>query len=78
MPVNLPLHEMSVEEKLQVLEAVWADLSREPVSGHFEPASNDRNDPATINCVSRHFSSKQTRSNSFVSGLFERKMPLLS
>jgi hypothetical protein len=30
MPVNLPLHEMSVEEKLQVLEAVWADLSREP------------------------------------------------
>jgi hypothetical protein len=30
MPVNLPLSEMSVEEKLQLLEAVWADLSREP------------------------------------------------
>ena len=30
MAVNLPLQEMSVEEKLQVLEAVWADLSREP------------------------------------------------
>ena len=28
MPVNLPLDEMSVEEKLQLLEAVWADLSR--------------------------------------------------
>lgn len=30
MPVNLPLDEMSVEEKLQLLEAVWADLSRLP------------------------------------------------
>jgi putative addiction module component len=30
MPVNLPLDEMSVEEKLQLLEAVWADLSRVP------------------------------------------------
>jgi hypothetical protein len=30
MAVNLPLHEMSVEEKLQVMEAIWADLSREP------------------------------------------------
>jgi hypothetical protein len=48
------------------------------VSGHFKPASNDRNDPATINRVSRHFSSKQARFNSLVSGLFERKMPLLS
>ena len=30
MVVNLPLDEMSVEEKLQVMEALWADLSREP------------------------------------------------
>jgi putative addiction module component len=30
MPVNLPLDEMSVEEKLQLLKAVWADLSRIP------------------------------------------------
>jgi hypothetical protein len=27
MVVNLPLDEMSVEEKLQVMEALWADLS---------------------------------------------------
>jgi hypothetical protein len=27
-------------------------------------------------CVSRHFSSKQARINSLMSGLFERKMPL--
>jgi hypothetical protein len=31
------------------------------VSGHFQPASNGRNDPATIICISRHFSSNQTR-----------------
>jgi hypothetical protein len=30
MAVNLPLDEMSVEEKLQLLEAIWADLSRVP------------------------------------------------
>ena len=30
MAVDLPLHEMSVEEKLQLMEAIWADLSREP------------------------------------------------
>jgi hypothetical protein len=30
MPVNLPLEEMSVEDKLQLLEAIWADLSRVP------------------------------------------------
>jgi Putative addiction module component len=29
MAVNLPLHEMSVEEKLQLMEAIWTDLSRE-------------------------------------------------
>jgi hypothetical protein len=28
--VNVPLDEMSVEEKLQLLEAVWADLSLVP------------------------------------------------
>ena len=30
MAVNLPLNEMSVEEKLLAMEAIWADLSREP------------------------------------------------
>ena len=30
MAVNLPLDEMSVEDKLQLLEAIWADLSRVP------------------------------------------------
>jgi hypothetical protein len=30
MAVNLPLEEMSVEDKLQLLEAIWADLSRVP------------------------------------------------
>ncbi len=28
MPVKLPLNEMSVLEKLQLMEALWADLSR--------------------------------------------------
>ena len=32
MAVNLPLDQMSVEEKLQVMEAIWADLSRYPES----------------------------------------------
>jgi hypothetical protein len=30
MPLNLPLSEMSVEEKLQAMEALWDDLSRQP------------------------------------------------
>jgi hypothetical protein len=30
MSANLPLHEMSLEEKLQAMEALWDDLSREP------------------------------------------------
>jgi hypothetical protein len=30
MAVNLPLNEMSVEEKLQAMQAMWVDLSREP------------------------------------------------
>jgi hypothetical protein len=30
MSANLPLHEMSLEEKLQAMEALWEDLSREP------------------------------------------------
>src|ERR1700730_17737546 len=42
------------------------------VSGHYKPASNGRNDPATKICVSRHSSSKQARINSLMSGLFER------
>ena len=28
MSVSLPLHEMSVPEKLRVMEALWEDLSR--------------------------------------------------
>jgi Putative addiction module component len=30
MLANLPLNEMSLEEKLQAMEALWDDLSREP------------------------------------------------
>ena len=30
MPVELPLQEMSFAEKLELLETVWADLSRQP------------------------------------------------
>ena len=28
MPVTLPLHEMTLAEKLQLMEALWEDLSR--------------------------------------------------
>jgi len=28
MPISLPLQAMSVAEKLQVIEAIWDDLSR--------------------------------------------------
>ena len=28
VPISLPLQAMSVEEKLQVMEAIWDDLSR--------------------------------------------------
>jgi hypothetical protein len=48
------------------------------VSGHHKPASKGRNDPAMKICLNRHFSSKQARINSLMSGLFERKMPLFS
>jgi len=30
MPVSLPLSEMTLEEKLQAMEALWDDLSRDP------------------------------------------------
>lgn len=30
MPVDLPLQEMSFPEKLELLEALWDDLSRQP------------------------------------------------
>lgn len=30
MPVTLPLNEMTVAEKLQLMETLWADLSRNP------------------------------------------------
>jgi hypothetical protein len=52
--------------------------AKDSVSGHHKPATNGRNDPATKICVRRHFSSKQARINSLMSGLFERKMPLFS
>ena len=32
MPVTLPINEMTVPEKLQLMEALWADLSRDPES----------------------------------------------
>lgn len=31
MPIDLPLDSMSVSDKLQVMEAVWTSLCREPV-----------------------------------------------
>jgi len=30
MPISLPLNEMTLEEKLQAMEALWDDLSRDP------------------------------------------------
>jgi len=30
MPVELPLDKMTTTEKLQAMEALWADLSRDP------------------------------------------------
>jgi len=30
MPVTLPLSEMTVSEKLQLMETLWADLTRNP------------------------------------------------
>ncbi len=30
MQVQLPLHQMTITDKLQVMEALWADLSRRP------------------------------------------------
>jgi hypothetical protein len=30
MPINLPLDEMSVAEKLQAMEDLWNDLSQKP------------------------------------------------
>jgi hypothetical protein len=48
MSANLPLNEMSLEEKLQAMEALWEDLSREPVceEGREEgrDAKRDRSD----------------------------------
>ena len=51
---------------------------RDGVSGHLKPASDGRNDPATIIGVSRHFSFNQAHCNLLLSGLFEREMPLSS
>ena len=41
MAVNLPLNEMSVEEKLQAMEAIWVDLSREPDRIESPPRHKD-------------------------------------
>lgn len=30
MPINLPLDRMTLAEKLEAMEALWADLSRRP------------------------------------------------
>ncbi len=30
MPVNLPLHEMTLQEKLALMELLWEDLARTP------------------------------------------------
>ncbi len=30
MPVDLPLHEMSLPTKMELMEALWEDLSRTP------------------------------------------------
>ena len=30
MPITLPLDEMTVEEKLQAMEAIWASLAKNP------------------------------------------------
>ena len=30
MPVNLPLHEMTLQEKLALMELLWDDLARTP------------------------------------------------
>ena len=30
MPVTLPLHEMSLHSKMELMEALWDDLSRSP------------------------------------------------
>jgi hypothetical protein len=43
------------------------------VSGHYKPASNGRNDPATKICVSWHFSSKQARTKLVDVGLVRKK-----
>ena len=30
MPVNLPLHEMTLQEKIALMELLWNDLARTP------------------------------------------------
>jgi len=30
MPIKLPLHEMTIQEKLAAMEFLWEDLSRSP------------------------------------------------
>ena len=30
MPINLPLKDMTLEEKLAVMESIWEDLTRTP------------------------------------------------
>src|SRR5258708_3187999 len=82
----IPLYELLEQEGFEIYLVNARHVKNVPgrksdvqdVSGHYKPASNGRNDPATKICVSRHFSSKQARTNSLVWALFERKMPLFS
>ena len=32
MPISLPLDKMTTEEKLQIMEAIWEDLTRDEAS----------------------------------------------
>ena len=56
MAHSLPLNEMSIEEKLQMMEALWDDLSRNAPSSRYHngtatysPSAKRRRTEATIN-----------------------------
>jgi hypothetical protein len=51
---------------------------REAMVGDFDNLVDHLPVVSTKICISRHFSSKQARTNSLMSGLFERKMPFFS
>jgi Mu transposase, C-terminal len=66
---NLALQPISLWEHDEAVRRLKAESQR---GRREEAGSNGPNDIVT-NCVSRHFSSKQARINSLMSGLFERK-----